>query len=249
MVTPPSSDTSEVSPLPGRRRLSAASLAENQLISTGTYGLGANASPAIDMVAIGAIDLGMSVVGEEEPPREANRCQQHTGGDSDYEPRKDSLVAIAGSIRWFVAIHTESIHPGCRPTPARFRRSCAGGWREGRTPMSRPADRRGVVRGRGLARRDVADEGHRCGPSPAAEVTTTGARPNPGVPPDVSCSASSGRSIASGAISWRMPTTGTTGRVHNRSEGGSTDGSPTTRQPCRAAGSRQALQRDQPRPG
>jgi len=57
-------------------------------------------------------------VGEDEPQGKANRCREYASGNPDYDPRKDSLAAIAGSVRWFVVVHTESIHPGCRPTPA-----------------------------------------------------------------------------------------------------------------------------------
>jgi len=63
------------------------------------------------MPAIGAIDLGMCVVGEDEPQGKANRRQQNAGGNSDYDPRKVPLVAIAGTVRRSVVVHTESIPP------------------------------------------------------------------------------------------------------------------------------------------
>jgi hypothetical protein len=81
------------------------------LTPTGMSGLGTNASAASKMIAIGAIDLGMCVVGEDEPQGKANRCQENAGGNSDYDPRKVPLVAIAGSVRRFVVVHTESIPP------------------------------------------------------------------------------------------------------------------------------------------
>jgi len=86
--------------------------------------LGTNAPAALKMVANYAVDLGMSVVGEDEPQGKANRCREYASGNPDYDPRKDALAAIAGSVRWFVVVHTESIHPGCRPTPAPHRRDC-----------------------------------------------------------------------------------------------------------------------------